>query len=257
MASLEGEIGRTIRDFPDKKAVLENDLSQVKANQMRVAKYQEDVAREYHRIDRGKADYAVLIDSTRWIGVFLKKMVSQDSEVRFKASRLYHDYSQTLVDRRILETGSGSRFEFKYLIIEDGEPRTEWMDVGEEMFNRHEAHLGMDLLFKPYGFFDHEAIHTPMPHGIVLAGNPRYGEWLPHRDGVAWYWKQKYRAYGHLYAEANTSYHYSRTLVAAWSQHSHASGIFFGPDGGAAALYGTAGSVTCAAQAFSRDPSCN
>ncbi len=81
-----------------------------------------------------------------------------------------------------------SRLFHKYRILEDGKmTETGWVAVSEDFFYDNEQNLGMDLMVKPYGYFEEEAVKTATPQGMAYVGNPRYGRWVTGRDGLSFW----------------------------------------------------------------------
>jgi hypothetical protein len=81
-----------------------------------------------------------------------------------------------------------SRFFHKYRIVENDKiSETGWVEVSEDFFYANEDNLGMDLIVKPYGYFEDEAVKTAAPQGMAYVGNPRYGRWITGKDGLSFW----------------------------------------------------------------------
>jgi hypothetical protein len=133
----------------------------------------------------------------------------------------------------------------KYLVSEDGAlTETDWQPVDETTFERHVDDLGMDLVSKPYGAFEDEAITNPTPAGLAFVGNPRYGEWQSDDRGTSfWAWYGAYRLFSDLLGARGVPYHYRRDEWNAWST-GHRGQPYYGEDKDKRERYGTGGYVT-------------
>lgn len=81
-----------------------------------------------------------------------------------------------------------SRLFHKYRIMENEKvSETDWIEVDETFFYANEDNLGMDLIVKPFGYFEEEAIKTATPQGMAYVGNPRYGQWRTGSDGLSFW----------------------------------------------------------------------
>ncbi len=81
-----------------------------------------------------------------------------------------------------------SRLFHKYRIVENDKiSETGWVEVSEDFFYANEDNLGMDLIVKPYGYFEDEAVKTAAPQGMAYVGNPRYGRWITGKDGLSFW----------------------------------------------------------------------
>lgn len=78
----------------------------------------------------------------------------------------------------------------KYIITENGQRReTEWEQVTWEFFEANLENLGMDIVTKPYGFYEDEVVNVASPPGMAYVGNPRYGQWREDNQGNRfWDW---------------------------------------------------------------------
>jgi hypothetical protein len=66
----------------------------------------------------------------------------------------------------------------KYEILADGQKTvTDWEQVPEEYYVGHYKNLGMDVLAKPKGLFEDEALTVAVPSGMAFVNDPAYGEW--------------------------------------------------------------------------------
>ncbi|MGV3615837.1 MAG: hypothetical protein ACO1SV_10930 [Fimbriimonas sp.] len=100
----------------------------------------------------------------------------------------------------------------RYFETVDGQSRlTDWMPVSDEVFERHEKDLGMEIYVKPYGSYADEALTASSPPGMALVGNPRYGRW----QGDSWHWLPAYLFYSNMYAG---NHYYRRDEWNTWSR---------------------------------------
>lgn len=59
--------------------------------------------------------------------------------------------------------------------------------------------IGMDILSKPAGLFDDQAIEAALPPGMIYVGDPNYGEWQRDNDGNDfWVFYGQYRFFSGL-----------------------------------------------------------
>lgn len=80
---------------------------------------------------------------------------------------------------------------YKYEIVTDqGVSETDWVAVSKNEYLAHKNHVGMEILSKPYGYFEDEASTIPSPAGASLVGNPEYGQWRtdPNTGASIWEW---------------------------------------------------------------------
>lgn len=133
-----------------------------------------------------------------------------------------------------------SRLFHKYRIVENGNiSETGWVEVAEDFFYANEDNLGMDLIVKPYGFFEDEAVKTASPQGMAYVDNPRYGRWVTGRDGLS-FWE----FYG-MYSLMNNliGMRYSRPDYDTWTRDYRGRKPYYGPGQGEN-RYGSGGVFT-------------
>lgn len=119
----------------------------------------------------------------------------------------------------------------KYTIIEnDKKKETNWVKVSEDEYWKHEEHLGLTIVSKPYGFYEEEKTTSASPTGLgliaqpkvvagVSTGNNQYGEWKQKSDGTSfWEFYGQYRLMTDLiggFGQSHYSYddwdHYNRS----------------------------------------------
>jgi hypothetical protein len=91
-------------------------------------------------------------------------------------------------------------FYHRYAVTEDGERTVgNWEIVAEGFYDENEDNLGMDIVSKPYGFYESESLRQAVPEGMALIGNKRCGRWVKDRSGNRyWEWYGKYMFYSRL-----------------------------------------------------------
>lgn len=92
-------------------------------------------------------------------------------------------------------------FYHKYAITENGNrEETSWIKVFDDFYEEHEDDLGMDILSKPYGYYEEESLTEAVPEGMSLIGNERYGRWERDNSGNRfWGWYGRYAFYSSLF----------------------------------------------------------
>jgi hypothetical protein len=85
----------------------------------------------------------------------------------------------------------------RYAVVENDEQReTDWEPVSEAVYEEHYDDLGMDIVAKPYGMYEDEALHEAAPPGMAYVGNPKYGRWEEDEQGRRrWSWGQSFLFY--------------------------------------------------------------
>lgn len=130
----------------------------------------------------------------------------------------------------------------KYLLVENDRRRTtDWVAVDEEVYDENREYLGMEILSKPYGYFEDERVREASPPGMAMVGDDRYGEWRTDPAGGRSFWYY----YG-VYAFLNRGprYHYYRDGWERWRSGYRNREPYFGGSAAAGAVYGTYGSGT-------------
>jgi hypothetical protein len=134
------------------------------------------------------------------------------------------------------------RFYHRYEYVE-GESRRqgEWEEVDDALFERHVDDLGMDIVAKPYGTYEDEALREAMPPGMAFVGNPKYGRWEDDgRGGRRWSWIEGYLFYRLMFG-GNHYYHYG--AWNSWHGGYRGRSPYYGGASGST-LYGTRGKHT-------------
>jgi len=85
------------------------------------------------------------------------------------------------------------KYQHKYKIVTAEETKeTEWFDVPEEYYSKHESFLGMAILSKKDGEMDNNV----SPPGYSYVGDSRYGRWKDDSHGGSfWEFYGKYRLF--------------------------------------------------------------
>jgi hypothetical protein len=143
------------------------------------------------------------------------------------------------------------KFYHKYVLIEnDKSKKTDWIEISESVFNANEANLGMEIVSKPYGFYESEKINTAAPIGMSTVGNPKYGKWEEKKDPSTgqtnsfWHYYGMYSFFGDMmgsnhyysrydyddynrnYRTYNRSYYGSRKEYGTWGSKTHSNKAF-------------------------------
>jgi hypothetical protein len=92
---------------------------------------------------------------------------------------------------------SSALYYHRYAIVEGDESReTDWEQVSEATYEEHYDDLGMDIVAKPYGMYEDEALREAAPPGMAYVGNPKYGKWENDAQGRRhWSWGQSFLFY--------------------------------------------------------------
>lgn len=90
----------------------------------------------------------------------------------------------------------------KYTIVENDKKQTsDWIEVSNLMYDNNVANLSMEIVSKPFGFYEEEKITKASPVGMSLVDNPKYGEWREQKNqssgssGLFWYFFPRYGFY--------------------------------------------------------------
>lgn len=126
----------------------------------------------------------------------------------------------------------------KYTIIEDGKSKeTDWVKVDEAFFESNINNLGMEILSKPYGFYEDEKIVTAAPAGMSYVGNKHYGSWKTDSSGNSfWHYYGMYSFMNNMIGGNN----YSRNDWTSYGDNRRNNQGYYGKDNS----YGTYGSKT-------------
>lgn len=139
-----------------------------------------------------------------------------------------------------------------YKEIYDGEELPpEWREVSEEVYLKNWNDLGMALVTKPAGALMDEAVAEPVPAGLPLVGDERYGQWETASNGSRlWAWAPLFGCYAMLYG-GNAQARYSESSVTDWRTNYRGQKPYYGgtPD---KPVFGTGGDVTRQAFGASR-----
>lgn len=97
----------------------------------------------------------------------------------------------------------------KYTIIKNGvKHETDWESVTPEYFDANAENMGMEIVSKPYGFYEDEKITTAGPAGMGYVGNKQYGEWKSDSSGTS-FWTY-YGMYSFMNNMTGMNHGYSR-----------------------------------------------
>ena len=128
----------------------------------------------------------------------------------------------------------------KYILVENNRRKeTDWEPVDEDDYDDHFDYLGMEIVSKPYGFFEDEKIKEASPPGMSMVGNSRYGEWRtdPHTGRSFWHY---YGIYSFFYGGSGRYYY--RNDWDTWRRDYRGRKPYYGGSGTTSNVYGTYGS---------------
>lgn len=135
-------------------------------------------------------------------------------------------------------------YKHKYQVIyEDStgmqEETTEWHEVPEDYFKKHEQHMGMTIASKARGEDVEKKVSPPGYNNYV--GNDRYGKWRSRSDGSS-FW-EFYGKYAMLSSVLNMGHNpIRRSYYNDYTSHYNSGRTYYGPSGNR--MYGTGGSFT-------------
>ena len=127
----------------------------------------------------------------------------------------------------------------KYLLVENGNrTTTDWVPVDDDDYFDNQGYLGMEILSKPYGYFEDERVNEASPPGMAFVGNKRYGEWRsdPSTGRSFWYY---YGIYSFL--NRGPGHYYDRNSWGQWRDRYRNRGPYYGGTTATGAAYGTYG----------------
>ena len=138
---------------------------------------------------------------------------------------------------------SDARYFHRYAIVEGEESsQTDWQEVDEATYEKHYDDLGMDILAKPYGVYEEDALTEAAPPGMAYVGNPKYGEWKNDAQGRRhWSWGESFLFYYLIFGGPRHSYYYNDWNH--WNSGYRGRAGWYGRDPNRAS-YGTYGSRT-------------
>ncbi len=135
-------------------------------------------------------------------------------------------------------------YSHKYLLIENKEQKkTDWVVVSEKFYENNEDNLGMEIVSKPYGVYEEEALKKAAPPGMANVGNPKYGKWVTNSSGQRqWGWFEHYMFYNLMFGGSSRNY-YSYNDWNSWNNNYRSREPYYGRDAKGRQKYGTAGST--------------
>lgn len=139
---------------------------------------------------------------------------------------------------------SNVRYFHKYIETES-EVRTEtdWIEVDEGVYEANLNNLGMDIISKPFGAYEEEALSEASPPGMSYVGNQRYGEWRrDDRGNSFWHWYGQYAFFSMMFGGPRPYYYY-RNDWNTWNSGYRGRRPYYGPSDDPG-RYGTSSSRT-------------
>lgn len=137
-----------------------------------------------------------------------------------------------------------AEFSHKYMLTENGQStETGWEEVPSDFFYNNLENLGMDVLVKPEGVYEEDAMLVPMPPGFMMVNNRRCGQWVNRPEGRVWDWNDRCGSYRRYYR----SYYPGAFILFSdwddWHKRRRGRSAYYGT-GGMFGTYGSAGSGT-------------
>lgn len=118
----------------------------------------------------------------------------------------------------------------KYIIEKDGKKtETGFIEVDDEDFADWADDLGMEIVSKPYGYFEDEVMEESAPPGLSKVGDPKYGKWEkdPSTGKERWSWLETYMWY-HLMFGGSNNYYYGRSEYTDYRTNYRGKSSYYG-----------------------------
>jgi hypothetical protein len=149
-------------------------------------------------------EFKLLIPKNKW------DLLKLDFKKSFPS---WDDYGEYWVENTY------ARAAHKYIdIIDSRSKHISWKNVSENEYWKHQEHLGMAILSKPYGMFTAETLKKSEPVGMSMVAAPsmqegkptgsnQYGEWRQDESGVSfWHFLGAYALINTLTSNQRYSY---------------------------------------------------
>ncbi|MCP4693662.1 MAG: hypothetical protein GY859_36845, partial [Desulfobacterales bacterium] len=173
--------------------------------------------------------------SMGWSSLSVKVNRSMWSKLRIAPRENWpsnHDFAEYWIDDLYPATWH------KYTLVKnDSREETDWEEVDLEDFQYYSDSLGMEIVSKPYGFFEEEKINTSSPPGMGFVGNKRYGQWRWNDTSSRSYWHY-YGMYS-FFGGGSDRYYY-RDDWGRWKRDYRYKKPYYG-GGSSGPIYGTNG----------------
>lgn len=135
-------------------------------------------------------------------------------------------------------------FFHRYLITENGRStETDWVPVDASLFAGNLENLGMDILTKPEGIYEEDALLVPVPPGFAYVNNRRCGRWVNRPEGRVWEWNDRCGGYRGYYGRWYPSVWILYSDWDRWNRGMKGKTPYYGP-GNVFGTYGSGGSST-------------
>lgn len=137
---------------------------------------------------------------------------------------------------------TSSRYFHRYTVVEGEQSSdTDWVPVDEAAFEDKYDDLGMDVVAKPYGTYEDDALDEAAPPGMAYVGNPKYGQWEADEQGRRrWSWGESFLFYYLVFGGPRHHYYYNDW--DRWNRGYRGRAGWYGPAG--RSEYGTYGNRT-------------
>jgi hypothetical protein len=135
-------------------------------------------------------------------------------------------------------------FYHRYMITENGKStETDWQPVEASLFATNLENLGMDILTKPRGIYEEDAVLVPVPPGYGYVNDRRCGRWVNRPEGRVWEWNDRCGSYGSYYGRWYPSVWILYNDWDRWNRGMRGNTPYYGP-GNVFGTYGGGGSAT-------------
>lgn len=131
----------------------------------------------------------------------------------------------------------------QYRVINNGlVTKTGWEPVNETTYEELYDYLGMDVVAKPYGYFESERITVATPPGLAFVGMPYYGRWRSGPAGADyWEWNDEYDELFDIDIDVGKKHRYTRTSWENWRRVYRRKMPYFGSSEDDTRIFGTLG----------------
>lgn len=141
----------------------------------------------------------------------------------------------------------------QYRVINNGVvTRTGWEPVDEDTYEALYEYLEMDVVAKPYGYFESERITVAAPPGLAFVGMPHYGRWRSGPSGADyWEWNDEYDELFEIDIDVGKKHRYTRKGWKNWHQTYRRKKPYFGDSDEDTRIFGTQGAFVRRSPRFS------
>lgn len=267
---LQEIVDKAIVDWPAKKAELSGRLDFYTSGIEKAKLLWTGSQAARKRAEDGEAtgaDVVALLTVVTRYRALLDALKAAEKELPTLIAQLYWVWDKVLVDMEVQE-GEVVSFRQKFqvnrhrvVIVPEGKEaeegpkaesksdEAEWEVATKANYDKMKKYLGMSVLHKPAGKFDHEAASLVQPPGYaymcpVQQQRNHYGYWHRHRTGY-FYWMFYPRYYGMRDRLWGRSYSpVTSQMYGDYDLHRQSGRTYYGRDNMGRSLYGSTGSAT-------------